>query len=117
MLLDEVILGCENGHPGREFWENVLFFNGMVDGEMLAELDSLGEKRADGHARRTGTGGAAFIKDVPDVAKMVVLGDISMDRREHDQPYVGVHHDCETVVYPEVSGGQLCKFRFRWPCV
>ncbi len=70
----------------------MLFFDGVVDRQGVAEMQALREECAEGHAGGPRAGFARLVEDVPGVAEVIV---------------VGVHHDGEAVVGAEILGGEF----------
>ena len=68
-----MVVGLESGHTFRQFGEDVLFFNSVVERECLAKVQTLRDEGPQRHALWSRARGAGFVQDVPGVAEMVVL--------------------------------------------
>jgi hypothetical protein len=73
VLRKELELFPESGHFLREDGEDVLLFDGVVDGEVVRELVARLQEAAQGHALGFFARGAGAVQQVPGLAEVVVL--------------------------------------------
>lgn len=74
MLTEELELFLERRHLLREDGEDVFLFDGVVEGELLAEFVGGAEEGAEGHAVGAFVGCGGGVEGVPGLAEVVVLG-------------------------------------------
>ena len=80
----------------------MLFFDGVVEGEVVAELLACVEEGADGHAAWSSAGAAGVIEEVPGLAEVFVLAVYQRFRTsiaESDNNYEVIHMLSHMIVY------------------
>jgi hypothetical protein len=73
VLRQQLQLFAERGHFLREDGEDVLFFDRVVDGEVVREVVAGLQERAERHALGFFAGGAGAVEEIPGLAEVVVL--------------------------------------------
>lgn len=112
MLRQQRELFLESGHFARQHGEDVLLFDAVVHGQVVAEVGAGGEEGADGHAAWPFAGFAGAVEEVPGAAEVFVLKSFMLafycdGWGVRGGTYEVVHVVGHAVVYPEVLRAQL----------
>jgi hypothetical protein len=106
VLSEQFELFLEGWHFAGKHREDVALLDGMMDGQVVAEVVSYTNELADRHASRSLFAFACAVQQIPRPAEVLVLyavssgqGEQSVDRRD---TYKHVHMLCHSVVYPEL---------------
>lgn len=73
VLLQMPAVLLEHVHTPREHREDVAFFDGVVDGEVVGELENCGEELSDGHSLGAFIGGCGGVEGVPGAPEVFML--------------------------------------------
>lgn len=80
VLREQLELFFEGWHFAGKDREDVAFLNGMVDGQVVAEVVSYADELTDRHASRSLLAFACAVQQIPRPTEVLVLCDVSSGR-------------------------------------